>query len=104
MCKLLKKKHEKKQEERKSEEETIFIYACIHLKNLLKEIIVHHFFTYKGFKRTGHSVCHVVTQKIKLRNFFPLVLHKDLTLLTEVAIASSSEVQNFKHRSSNHIA
>lgn len=68
-----------KQEERKSEGEPIFIYVCSHFKNLLKQIIVKHFFTNKDLDRTGHNVCHVATQKIKLTNFFPLILHKDLS-------------------------
>lgn len=97
-----------KQEERISEEETIFIYLGIHFKNFLKQIIGHHFLTNKDLERTGHNICHVVTENQTQKLFSSKSAQRsysgEITLLTEAAIASSSEVQNFKRGSSNNIA
>lgn len=68
---------------------------------------MHHFSTNKDLDRTGHNVCHVVTQKIKLiflsSNSPQRSYSGECTLLTEAAVASSSEVQNFKCDSSSHV-
>lgn len=80
------------------------MYAFI-LRTCLNILLCSIFFTNKDLDRTRHNVCYVVTQKIKLINFFPLILHKDVSqerLLTEAAVASSLEEQIFKHGSSNH--
>lgn len=78
-----------------------------HFKNLLKQVILHHFVANRGLKRTGRSViCHVVMLKNEIQKLFSSTSAQgaysgELFLLTEAAIVSSLEEQGFKHGSSS---
>lgn len=96
-------------QERKLEEETILTYAYAHFKNLVKQVIVHHFVVNRGLKRTGHSIIsHVVTLKNEIQKLLSCTAQGahsgQFSSLTEAAIVSGSEEQSFKCGSSSHKA